>query len=669
MMHSKYVKANRLHLNSIKIDDEFWNKRLKMNNEEAIFYQWEQLEKTHNQDNFRVLAGEKEGYRFGFFYCDSDLHKWMDAAARILTTKKNDRLKDLVHEYIDLMAKVQKEDGYLYTYNQFHFPDKRWINIQIEHELYCLGHLIEAAVSFMEANDSTRYRNKLLGIAIKAADLLVEDFQKVHSINTPGHQEIEIALIRLYRYSKDEKYLKLAERFLYQRGKSFLFGFKLIRQTISQGKRTKFIEKDMQKRNIEKTVTMDFFGGETKHQKEAPLLSFRSSFQYLTGRYSQQNQPIRRMKRPFGHSVRWGYLATAMAMLYQENGDSKLLKGLQRTWQHLVQKQMFITGGIGALGAVEGFGRDYELDSSYCYCETYAAIASILLNWELALITNEAKYSDLLEWQLYNALSVGIALDGKSYLYRNLLESNGQLSRKEWFTTPCCPSNISRIWANIGEYIYSYNEDAIWIHQYIGNSTKYISNDRINTTKLEMKSKMPWEGEIQLNIHFSNPQEKTIYLRIPSWTSDFELEINGESQPLIKDDSEPITTGSGFSPNNSYFYPIKQEWLKSNQINLKFNLQINTHKAHPKVKSNSGKIAFSRGPLVYCFESIDNIGVPIPNAILKSDEGITYDFDESLFGGIVKLIMQDNQNQQLVAIPYFNWANRNESKMQIWIKN
>ncbi|MHA1211181.1 MAG: glycoside hydrolase family 127 protein, partial [Candidatus Heimdallarchaeota archaeon] len=507
---STFANSKRLNLAEITIQDGFWNKRLKMNSNSAIFYQWDQLEKQHNQDNFRILAGKKEGYRSGFFYCDSDLHKWVDAAARILNTTTNEPLSALIHNYITLMEKVQQEDGYLYTYNQFHFPDRRWANIQIEHELYCLGHMIEAAVSYMETKDSVSNRTKLLGIAYKAADLLVETFQKVKPKYTPGHQEIEIALIRLYRYSSEKKYLDLASKFLEQRGKDPIYGLRLISQTIGQRKRSKTIERDKQKKNIIKETQIQFFGGETKHQKEAPFLGIRSTFQYLSGRYHQQNRPIKRMKRPYGHSVRWGYFVTAVAMLYQERGNKSHLKALERTWEHLIQKQMFVTGGIGALGIVEGFGRDYELYSDSCYCETCAAIANILLNWELALITPEAKYSDLLEWQLYNAMSVGIALDGKSYLYRNLLESDGQLVRKDWFTTPCCPSNVSRIWASIGEYICSFNKENIWIHQYIGCSTELTLAEDHDPVKLKIHSQLPWDGKVTIKVTPINPQEFTL---------------------------------------------------------------------------------------------------------------------------------------------------------------
>jgi DUF1680 family protein len=665
MKKSHYRQSKEIPINAVKISSEFWKNRLKINNSTAIFYQWEQLENTHNQNNFRILAGETEGYRQGFFYCDSDLHKWADAASRVLTSIGNEKLSALVRDYIDLISKVQTSDGYLFTYNQFHFPNDRWTNMQIEHELYCFGHMIEAAVSYAETKEPDEYKKKFLDIAYKAADLLVKDFQNASSIYTPGHQEIEIALIRLYRLTNKKKYLDLASHFLYQRGKTIFFGLRLIGQSRNQNKRTNHIEKDMLAKEVENELQMRFFSGETEQQKEAPFLKLRSFFQYLTGRYHQQNKPIHKMKRPFGHAVRWGYLATAMAMLYQENGDARLLKALKRTWEHLIQKQMFVTGGIGSLGIVEGFGRDYELHSDYCYCETCAAIANILLNWEMTLITNEVKYSDLLEWQIYNAMSVGIALDGTTYLYRNLLESEGQLARKSWFATPCCPSNVSRILASLGKYLYSYNEENLWVHQYIGNKTQLTIGR--NKIKLQMESELPWNGNIKLVIQNTIPKEFSLHLRIPSWTNKPLIKIN---EVIQEDLPEPIfdnkMTGSGLNPNSSAFYEITNIWDNQTVIEIDFPMEVIIHKTHPKVRANKSKIALSRGPLVYCVESIDNPEIQIPGSSINLNEEITHSFKKELLDGVVVLQAKNKLDQKLLAIPYYSWANREKSSMQVW---
>ncbi|MHA1366982.1 MAG: glycoside hydrolase family 127 protein [Candidatus Heimdallarchaeota archaeon] len=647
MLFSNKSISRRIPLKQVKINDNFWNSRLEINNKTAIFYQWDQLEKTHNQDNFRILAGKKEGYRFGFFYCDSDLHKWTDAAARILTTTKNEKLSKLVQEYIDLMKDVQEPDGYLYTYNQFHFPDRRWANIQIEHEM--------------------EYKKKFLDIAIKSADLLVKKFLAAPPKYTPGHQEIEIALIRLYRLIKEKKYLDLASHLIYQRGRRAFFGLSLLSQARDQEKRKKIIAKDMRQKNIDNKLSMQYFSTETKQQKEVPLLGLRSTFQFLSGRYHQQNTRVTKMKRPYGHSVRWGYLVTAMAMLYQENEDPELLKALERTWEHLVQKQMFLTGGIGSLGTIEGFGRDYELDNSYCYCETCAAIANILLNWELALITNDAKYSDLLEWQLYNALNVGISIDGRSYLYRNLLKSNGQLTRKDWFATPCCPSNVSRIWANIGEYIYSHNEDTIWIHQFIGNSTEIQLKEKETTVKINMTSEFPWNGKVSIKIQPTREIDFTLKIRMPNWTNESKIWINGQEWyfEYFRPDTE--ATAGGLSPQKAMFIPVKVKWRETTTLDIEFAMDVRKHNAHPKVKTNKDKVALSQGPMVYCFESTDNPNSKIPNANINAALNITSKFDESLFGGVNRLEAIDGQNKQLIAIPYYCWANRDPSAMQVWI--
>ncbi|MHA1187391.1 MAG: glycoside hydrolase family 127 protein, partial [Candidatus Heimdallarchaeota archaeon] len=512
------------------------------------------------------------------------------------------------------------------------------------------------------------YKKKFLDIAIKSADLLVKKFLAAPPKYTPGHQEIEIALIRLYRLTKEKKYLDLASHLIYQRGRRVFFGLSLMSQARDQKKRKKFIEKDMKQKNIDNKLSMQYFSTETKQQKEAPLLGLRSTFQFLSGRYHQQNTRVTKMKRPYGHSVRWGYLVTAMAMLYQENNDPELLKALERTWEHLVQKQMFLTGGIGSLGIVEGFGKDYELDNSYCYCETCAAISNILLNWELALITNNAKYSDLLEWQLYNALNVGISLDGKSYLYRNLMESEGQLARKDWFATPCCPSNVSRIWANIGEYIYSYNNDTIWIHQFIGNTTEIPLKDKEAKVEINMTSKLPWTGKVSLVIRPTREIDFTLRIRMPSWTNETKIWINAEELYFEYFRPESEATGGGLTPQKAMFIPVKLKLKEATTLDIEFDMNVKIHKAHPKVKTNKDKIALSKGPLVYCFESTDNPKAKIPNGIINTAMNITSKFDKSLFGGVNKLEALDDINLQLLAIPYFCWANRDPSAMQVWIK-
>jgi hypothetical protein len=667
MNQRKYTKSKSLPITSVRIDDDFWNDRLKINNEKAIFYQWEKLEETHNQDNFRLVAKEIEGYRFGFFYCDSDLHKWADAAARILITTKNDSLAKLVQEYIELVAKAQEEDGYLFTYNQFHFPCRRWANLQIEHELYCLGHLIEAAVSYYLTEEPDDYKEKFLAIATKAADLLVKDMFNASPKYTPGHQEIEIALIRLYRLTRKEKYLDLAAHFLYQRGKMPFFGLRLLLQVKDQNNKKKKIDRDMRKKNIENKFLMKFFQGETKQVKEAPLLSFRSTFQFLSGRYHQQNKPVTKMTKPIGHAVRWGYLVTAMAMLYQEKGDNQLLKALKRTWENMVEKHLFITGGLGALAIVEGFGRAHELNSSYCYCETCAAIASILFNWEMALITNEAKYADLLEWQLYNALNVGISLDGTGYLYRNLLESDGSLSRKDWFATPCCPSNISRIWASLGKFIYSYSEKNIWLHQFIGNSSEIIFPTKGIKVTLHQKTELPWNGKTTIFVEPTEQVNFTLFVRIPSWAEKPEIIMDGIKKTVKLDKQQDKQTASGFFPNNSFYYPIARSWEGKTKIIINFSLDVKSHFSHPSVKSNRGKIAISRGPIVYCFESIDNPEIELSEAKISFNSKIGIKKRNDLLPRMYEINTKTTEGQTLVAIPYFCWANRGVSKMRVWI--
>jgi len=410
-------------------------------------------------------------------------------------------------------------------------------------------------------------------------------------------------------------------------------------------------------------------------KKEPPLIGLRSKLTFLSGRYHQQHAAIRKMKKPVGHSVRWTYMAAAVAMFYQETGDSTLLKTLADAWDHMIQKKMYITGGIGSLPVIEGFGRDYELNNEFAYCETCAALGSIFWSHEMLLSNGDAKYADLIEWQLYNAASVGIALDGCSYLYRNPLESSGGLVRKEWFHTACCPGNISRTWASLVQYIYMYNERDIFINQYIGNNIVFSSNEIDKPSlSISMKSKFPWEGKAVVEISSDEYPECIINMRIPSWSKEAFISVNGKNLDLKRPDMPQIQTGSGYSPYQSYYVPIELKkgdgytHKNINIIEIEFPFQINILRAHKKVKVNRRKIALSHGPILYCLESKDNSGVVIPGAQIDLKKPMRAVKSNSKLGEIVVLEACDAENRPLKFIPYYSWSNRGESSMQVWVE-
>lgn len=645
-----------------KITTGFWHDRLEVNARSAIFHQWEMLEASGCIENFRIAAGQVEGFREGWFFADSDAYKWLDAASRIYASHPDPRLAALMDDFIPLLARAQLPDGYLYTYNQIHFPHTRWQNLQIEHELYCHGHLIEAGVSHHEATS----RPDMLAIARRAADRIVEDFRGKGADHTPGHEEIEIALLRLHQVvAGDIEYLDMARQFIEQRGRKPLFGLSIWWQNRKVEYRKKVVREKKQEYLAGHPGFEPFQLPPGNAAKTPPNTSLRWNISALSGKYPQQHAPVRRQTVPVGHAVRFAYLETAVAMLARANGDVTFLPALDRAWEHMVTRRMYVTGGIGSLPGIEGFGADYELDPEYAYAETCAALASLFWNWEMAQLTGEAKYSDLFEWQLYNAAAVGMGLDGVTYLYNNPLTCRGGVTRQPWYAVPCCPSNLSRTWADLGKYIFSQSREGIWIHQYI--NSQYDNKP----AQIETHSAFPWEGNVKISIApFTPPTEFTLYLRLPSWSVQPQVKVNGqviETESILPGGDYP-PTAQGFDPRRSRFLPVARIWNANDEVSLTFDMPITLRAAHPKVKGHRGKVALTRGPLVYCLESVDNPDVDLFDARI-TPSSLEPVFDESVLGGIMKVEGKSLDGQALTFIPYHLWGNRGPSQMTVWVNS
>ena len=641
-----------------KITSGFWRDRLEVNAQRAIFHQWEQLEASGCIENFRIAAGDVDGFREGWFFADSDAYKWLDAASRICASFPNPELDSVMDAFITLLARAQQPDGYIFTYNQIHFPKDRWKNLQIEHELYCHGHLIEAGVSHFEATA----RTDMLAIARRAADRIVEDFLGKGPNYTPGHEEIEIALLRLYKITDHQPYLEMARQFIEQRGRNPLFALSLIRQNSSVDERRTLIK---QKKHEYLSAHPEFkpFQLPPDNESKQPRYSrLRWQINALSGKYFQQHTPIRKQTVPVGHSVRFAYLETAVAMLARESGDKTLVSALEQVWESMVTRRMYVTGGIGSVPGSEGFGNDYELDPEYAYAETCAALASLFWNWEMAQLTNQAKYSDLFEWQLYNAAAVGIGTDGTSYLYNNPLTCRGGVTRKPWYSVPCCPSNLSRTWADLGKYIFSANDEEIFVHQYID------SEHDGGLAKIEIHSELPWMEKVKITVDSSVPSEFTLNLRLPSWCNieSTRISCNGEFFPLSPASYQDEIAASGYDPREGRWLNLKRIWNSGDVIELKFDMPILFRHAHPKVKGHQGKIAVTRGPLVYCLESVDNPDVDIFNVVVDT-KSLDFVFDRTALGGTTKIIGQTKTGEPLTFIPYHLWGNRGESTMTVWV--
>ncbi|MHA1341670.1 MAG: glycoside hydrolase family 127 protein [Promethearchaeota archaeon] len=740
----------------IEINDYFWTPILKMNENIAIFHQWEQLEKTGCINNFRLLLNRNRrndnssakndsaynisngihdrgllGFREGWFYSDSDAYKWLDAACRIYRNSRDKKLLKIIDEFIGIIENVQDKDGYIFSYNQFHFPGKRWINLQIEHELYCLGHLIEAAISHYEATG----RKNLLNVAIKAANLIYKDFYNDDPKLTSGHEEIEIALLKLFKCTMDFRYLELADKLIRKRGKIHWFWLHFLANTISMIKRLNNIKKQR-----------DLFYNRDSNLKKVELpprvkidkpfgINIRSFFNFATGKYNQQHKPVEFQLIPEGHSVRFTYLAASESMLYNEKKKlnekikeknnafaenswnsnfqyyNKLMNTLERSWEHMISKRMFHTGGIGSLPIIEGFGFDYELKPRYAYCESCAAIGSFLWSYQMGQATNipkSAKYYDLMEWQLYNAILPGISLDGRRYLYRNPIISNGKLKREHWYETPCCPSNISRILADLGNYILSYEPkgNSIYLLQYISSNSEIeinlgqlsdnqtaatdatenvgtVGSNKNGKLYIKIDSGFPWNGTINIEIMPSFDSaialsliENTIadmnfYFRIPSWAESYSIWLNNELYKIesFERNYKHGAFLSGFNPTESSFLHIHGSQLKKMEenkykIRIEFPFEIKMIQYSPKVKAMKNYFAISRGPLIYCLEKTDNKEIDIFKSKLDF-ESLKFEMREDIIPNIKAGIIKGKtlDNKEVILVPYFSWGNRGSSKM------
>ncbi len=642
-----------------RLTSGFWHTRLKMNAREAIFYQWQQLEISGCLDNFRIACRQKEGFREGYFFADSDAYKWLEAAARILALEPDARLDGLIDDLVGLLEAVQEPDGYLYTYNQIHFPGQRWVNLQIEHEFYCLGHLIEAGIAHHLATGSQR----LLDLVRRAADLLVRDFMNATPAQTDGHEEIELALLRLYRHTAHPEYLELARRLLERRGRIPLFPLHILKEFNRYQKRAAAVKAQRAAYLATHPEHAAFQLPADNPSKQPPFASLRRSLDQLSGKYFQQNLPIRQQKIPVGHSVRFGYLQTAVAMLLRETGDASLLAPLEAAWQHMVTRRMYVTGGLGALPFTEGFGRDYELDPEYAYTETCAALASLFWNREMALHTRQPRYDDLFEWQLYNAASVGIGLDGRSYFYNNPLTCRGGITRAGWYSVPCCPSNLSRTWAWLAQDVFDLEPGHLWVRQYLS------SRWQVPGGEIQLEADLPWQGGVSFHFNLTRDFPVTLHLRIPAWASAFTLTLNGT--PLEPDMLTPQPDSSlsacGVNPAAARSASLTRAWAPGDRLELTFEMPIRLLRQDARLPGCGGQVALARGPLVYCLESLDNPGLDLFNLELDLASPRALPAPAQPGGG-VQISARTRTGQPLTFLPYLAWGNRGPSQMTVFLK-
>jgi DUF1680 family protein len=612
-----------VNFSQVNITDAFWKPKIDKvatKTMPACIYQTEIA--TPRIRNFEKVA-RKKGEKFeGIYYDDSDVYKALEAMAYALKTHPDPGLEKKADEWIDKIAAAQLPDGYLDTYFTLTDLSKRWTQISY-HEDYNAGHLIEAAVAYYNVTG----KRKLLDVAIRLANHIDSTMRLQNKQWFSGHEEIELALVKLYRVTQDDRYLKLANWYLAQRGNNYY----------PYGK--------------------DWF-------KPA---------------YWQDLVPVKKQTEITGHAVRAMYLYTGAADVAALTGDQEYMNAMEKVWQDVVYRNMYITGGIGSSGDNEGFSVDYDLPNEEAYCETCASVGMVLWNQRMCELTGQSKYVDVLERSLYNGALDGLSLSGDRFFYDNPLASNGQHQRREWFGTACCPANIARLVASVGNYIYGKNDDAVWINLFVGSNTavKLAKTD----VELVMQTNYPLDGTVRIAV---NPVKKVkfgLHLRIPGWAmgqpvpGDLYHFQNFQSMPVtirINGKDQPI------HPENGYAV-IEREWKKGDIVEYQIPMQVNRIAANPAVKADNGRFALQRGPLLYCIEGADNDG-QVWNLVIPENNSFTTNQQMLLTEPIVAVrgeaiaaapskdgnaIVMEKKN--FVAIPYYTWANRGANPMQVWL--
>lgn len=609
----------------IKFKDDFWAPRIKINEQVTIPIALKHCYTTGRVDNFKKAGGLMPGY-FGttLTFDDTDIYKIIEGMAYSIQTYPNAELDAQMDTLIYYIGKAQEPDGYLMTARtaaesgRMHhwMGEKRWEkDPDLSHELYNAGHMYEAAIAHYEATGKRTF----LDIAIKNADLLVKDFLEGGLTYEPGHQIVEMALVKMYRVTGKKEYLELARYFLELKG---------------NGER---------------------------------------------GDYCQSHKPVIEQDEAVGHAVRAVYMYSGMADVAALTGNKEYINAIDKIWENVVGKKYYLTGGIGARGHGEAFGDNYELPNMSAYCETCAAIGNVYWNHRQFLLHGESKYYDVIERTLYNGLISGVSLAGDRFFYPNPLESEGQHARSEWFGCACCPSNVCRFMPSIPGYVYAHKDNQIYVNLFVeSESAIQLPNNKVH---LSQSSSYPWEGNITINVEPEQAGKFDILVRMPGWAigrpvpgdlytymnksgQEPELYVNGQSQH--------------YKTGKDGYIKLSRKWAKGDKIELTLPMEIHRTLAHDSVAADRGRVALERGPIVYCLEWADNAG-SVLNSILNDDAPVSAVCQKNKLNGIVALTMngkstrRDNngnvveEEKRLTAIPYYAWANRGNGEMTVWI--
>ena len=624
---------------AVKLQDNFWLPRIEINRQATIPHSFAKCEETGRVKNFQLAAQHTGKLCTAYPFDDSDVYKILEGAAYSLNTHPDPVLDRYCDSMIAIIAKAQEPDGYLYTARSIDpinghswMGKKRWEKEgELSHELYNLGHLYEAAVAHFLA---TKKRN-LLDIALKSADLVDNDFGEGKLCIAPGHEVIEMGLVKLYRVTGNAKYLKLSKYFIESRGKK------------------KYVE---------------------------------SSDIWTNGSYWQDHKPVIEQTEATGHAVRATYLYTGMADVAALTGAQPYIEAINKIWSNAVGKKTYITGGIGAAGDGERFGNDYELPNESAYAETCASIGSVYWNYRMFLLNGDAKYIDMMERTIYNGFLSGVGLDGKSFFYTNPMETNirdgkptHESKRSAWFSCSCCPTNIARFLPSIQGYAYAHRNNDVYINLYMGSNVKFPL-DNGNKIDLTQQTEYPFDGAVKITLNSFDKNTFSLRLRIPGFARNeaFPSDLYKFSDPSLVQTVIKINgQEAAYSLDNGYAV-LTKTWKKGDVIDMKIPMEVRRVSAHASVKADVGKVALLRGPLVYCAEFPDNNN-RTSNLIIPDDAVFTTDFQKDLLGGVVVVKCKafavnvdatgtkiTSQEQPFVAIPYYARCNRGQGEMRVW---
>ena len=622
-----------LPLPSIRVTDRFWHSRQQTIRDVTLPHMWRQIESTGRLENFRRAAKGSGEYGSQFCFDDSDLYKWLEACAYALRLEPSKELVAMVDEAVGLIASAQQPDGYLDTFMQLAHPELKFRNLISMHEMYCAGHLIEAAVAFHDVVGDDR----LLAVAVKVADLLCATFGPGKRLGYCGHEEIELALLRLAGATGNAAYEELATWFV-----------------LSRGSRPSPFEAE-----LDDAESM-------KLSPYARRMNTRDG--EYRGEYCQDHAPVREHTEVVGHAVRAMYLYIAATQVAANRGDQALSDAMERTWANLTGRRMYVTGGIGPSGENEGFTADFDLPNATAYAETCAACGLVFWGSRLAQATGNADYVGVVERALYNGALAGISVRGDRFFYANPLESRGRDQRVPWFDCACCPPNIARLIGTVDVYAVGVSDEALWVNIPIGLEAQAVFKGV--STAVTIESDYPWSGRVVISVSPSLPVEFELRVRIPDWAEEVQGDLPGLDHEATYD--------------NGYAVYAKR-WEPGDKLTLDFGMQAQWVTADPRVRDDLGRMAMTRGPLVYCAESHDNGFAPqlfvadpaagvemqarkdLDGAVQLTVSGVRESGEPTpeLYGAAFE---EQQETAELVMVPYALWANRGPGDMQVWLR-